>query len=367
MSKFSLKRLLGRDDPVPTINGVIHPDKTEIDPLTPWSADQSVREIRTVVRPKGRAGAPKKDRLPGRLLGFAGVIIFAALVGAGIVAYEAQRLFALDHNHTGEAITQADELRAIIIAGLPDAGWVAMALVALVAALRGQSSLRARVGVLIFFGLSLGAQVLYAPKSPEGVLVAVIAPITMAWMLETFIVEVRRWAMSRRNIDALDETPILTGVLLALVRLVRGVLGLIMWLIRLLFDARGTWKGVRGWVLETAPMAPGRTLAGIRAAEALAQASTLRQRLSRRRPRPPSRCARWKRLPSRPGERARGKWRRRRQPRPPRSSGYAARPPSRSGPYSKRQRPPPRRKRRHSPAPRRERRSCARHRKMPPG
>ncbi|SDQ03127.1 Protein of unknown function [Thermostaphylospora chromogena] len=137
------------------------------------------------------------DRLPGSLLVGASLLVVAALIGAGIVGYEAQRLFALAHNHIGPE-TEADRLRAVIIAALPDVGWVAMALVALVAALRGQSSLRARVGVVVFFGLSLGAQVLYAPRTLEGILVAIIAPVAMAWMLETLVVEVRRWAAARR-------------------------------------------------------------------------------------------------------------------------------------------------------------------------
>lgn len=268
MFNISLRGRPRPDDGDSPVNGHAHEERA---PLAPWSEREGVREIRHYkVDPRG----PRPpDRLPGRLLGVAGVVIFAALIGAAFVAYESQRLFALAHNHKGAAAA-ADQWRAVIIAGLPDAGWVAMAMVALVAALRGQSSLRARVGVLIFFGLSLGAQVLYAPPTPEGILVAVIAPITMAWMLETFIVEVRRWAMARRSGGALDETPILTGVLFFLVRILRAVVGLVLWLARLLIAWRSTTAGLRDWILDTAPLAPGRTLASIRAAEAESEAST---------------------------------------------------------------------------------------------
>ncbi|MBG0826150.1 hypothetical protein HS048_36400 [Planomonospora sp. ID91781] len=256
------------DDGGGPVNGHAHGERS---PLTPWSNDAGVREIRHYkVNPRQDK---KHDRLPGRLLGVAGVVIFAALIGAGIVAYEAQRLFALAHNHApGAAVTAADQWRAVVIAALPDAGWIAMALVALVAALRGQSSLRARVGVLIFFGLSLGAQVLYAPPTLQGLLVAVIPPITMAWMLETFVVEVRRWAGARNGLE-LDESPILTGALLALARLLRALLGLVMWLVRLAVSPRSTAKGLHAWILDTAPIAPGQTLASIRAAEAAERAA----------------------------------------------------------------------------------------------
>lgn len=236
-------------------------------PLPPWTNQPQVRETRVFV---GKRGG--KDKLPARILTLAGLIITAALLGSAFVGYEAQRLFAAANNHDPNTVaTTADQARAVIIAALPDLGWVGMALVALVAALRGQSSLRARVGVIVFFGLSLGAQVLYAPRTVEGILVAVVAPLTMAWMLETWIVEVRRWAAARRNLD-ITETPILTGVLVALVRFIRGGVGLLLWCVRLGFDRTGTWRGVRSWVLDTAPLAPGRTLASQRAAEALALA-----------------------------------------------------------------------------------------------
>jgi len=248
-------------------------DGGDIDPVAPWSPPrEGVREVRHYdVRLGGKRrqdGKRSKDRdvLSGGLLWVAGLIIAASLVGAGYVAYESQRLFALEH------VSGADrQTRAAIIAALPDAGWGAMALVALVAALRGRSSARARLGVVVFFALSLGAQLMYAPRTPEGYLVAVIAPITLAWMLESFVVEVRRWAVNRRGLD-LEEAPILTGVLRAVVAV--PVLGwrLLLWWVRLAFDRRGTWRGVRDWVLDEAPLAPGRTAASLRAAAALEQA-----------------------------------------------------------------------------------------------
>ncbi|SNS80270.1 DUF2637 domain-containing protein [Actinomadura mexicana] len=246
----------------------------QIAPGAPWGSEPGVREIRQYAY-TGPSRAERKDGgrdvLSGSLLSVAGLVIAGALVGAGYVAYESQRLFALAHNG-------GDHTRAAITAALPDAGWVAMALVALVAALRGRSSVRARVGVLIFFALSLGAQVMYAQHSPEGVLVAVIAPIALAWMLESFVVEVRRWASNRRGLD-LDESPVLSSFL----RLPWLVARLGLWLARMCIAWRSTWGGLFDWVRDEAPLAPGRTAASLRADRAIKQAGSAEEAAARAR------------------------------------------------------------------------------------
>lgn len=254
-------------------------DGGEVTAGAPWTARPNVREVRNVRWTLGRreddGERPQRDVLSGTMLSIAGVVIAASAVGAGYVAYNSQKLFAIAH------LAGADKghHRASIIAALPDAGWIAMALVGLVAALRGRSSLRARVGVLIFFGLSLAAQVMYAPKTAHGgwdskaLLVAVIAPIALAWMLESFVVEVRRWAAEKRGLR-IDETPILTAALLGLGRAVRAAARFPLWLVRLTLAPKETSSGVRDWFLDEAPLAPGRTRASLRADEALARAGT---------------------------------------------------------------------------------------------
>lgn len=262
MPTSRLKDLFGRAAPPVTERG-------EVDPLAPWGPPRDgVREIRHYrVRPhRTRGERPRRDVLSGGLLWAAGMIIAASLAGAAYVAYESQRLFALAHNH-------GDGLRAAIVGALPDAGWISMAIVALVAALRGRSSLRARVGVVVFFALSLGAQLMYAPGNAGGYLVAVVAPVTLAWMLETFVVEVRRWALKRRGVEPATDTPILAALARGVWRFARGCGRLVLWLVRMLLDRSGTWAGLREWVLDEAPLAPGRTRAGLRAAAALEQAS----------------------------------------------------------------------------------------------
>jgi hypothetical protein len=250
-------------------------DAGSIAPGAPWSHNgNGVREVRhynvLAGRPEADEGA-SRDLLSGGLLWLAGLIIATSLAGAGYVAYENQRLFALAH------LTGSDQgTRAQIIAALPDAGWASMAIVALVAALRGQSSARARIGVVVFFGLSLGAQVLYAKPTVEGYLVAVIAPVTLAWMLETFVVEVRRWAARRRGLD-LEVTPILSGVLRVAVGVPVLAGRFALWAARMVLDRTGTWGGLRQWVLDEAPLAPGRTAASLRAAAAVEQAGSVQQ------------------------------------------------------------------------------------------
>jgi hypothetical protein len=247
------------------INGGVIPAGTS------WDKREGVREVRhwgVQVKPVAEKTA-ERDMLAGSLLSIAGVIIAVSLAGAGYVAYESQRLFSLAHNH-------GDALRAAITAGLADAGWAAMALVALVAALKGRSSARARMGVVMFFALSLGAQVLYAEQTIEGYLVAVIPPITLAWMLESFVVEVRRWAGERRKLQ-IDEAPIIGSVIAWVFHVPRTCGRLLLWFVRLCIDKKGTLGGAKDWVLETAPIAPGRTLMTQQAAAALESAGDAQQ------------------------------------------------------------------------------------------
>jgi hypothetical protein len=245
----------------------------------PWGVEPDVREVRNFQWTPGRKdGQTQRDVLSGGLLSVAGFIIAASAFGAGYVAYNSQRLFADAHLQGSDHME-----RARIIAALPDAGWGAMALVALVAALRGRSSLRARTGVIIFFALSLAAQVMYAPKNAHGgwdlqaVLVAVIAPIALAWMCESFVVEVRRWAASKRDGLDIEESPILTAAVRGLGRAARAATRFPLWLVRAMLAPKETGRGLRDWILDEAPLAPGRTRASMRADDAVARAGTAEQ------------------------------------------------------------------------------------------
>lgn len=209
---------------------------------------------------------PTRDRVAAGALVVAGAIIAGVIVGGAVVVYGAQFDFALEHNG-------GDRTAAAIQAAVPEAVWVAMSALGLSQALRGRSSLRATLSIALFFSLSLAAQLLHAEQTNEGYLVAAITPIALALMLEALLHGVRHWALSRDGQDA-ETVPLL-------VRVVRGlVVVLVMpwaWLLRLVLDRKATAAGMREWLLDVIPYAPGRTRAQDRAQAALEQAGLAEQ------------------------------------------------------------------------------------------
>jgi hypothetical protein len=273
---MQFKRLFGRETPEQHGPRVVNGGEVELG--APWGPTAPhVREVRHVTaRPADAGNSPAGERglLSGGLLFLVSLVLLATMIGAGYVVYGHQRLFALQNS-------DHDALAARIVGGLPDVGWICMAALAVVAALRGRSSLRARTGVVIFFSISMGAQLMYAPRTPAGLLVAVIAPVTLAWILETFLVELRHFMLRRLGMDAPEELPILSMVARLIWRTAtapfRVTFGAVLWLIRLCLDWDGTKAGVREWVLDVAPIAPGRTGASLRAAAAEQTAAALRE------------------------------------------------------------------------------------------
>lgn len=267
-------------------------DAGEVELGAPWAPPTpDVREIRHVTARPSTGNSPEDPgMLSGALLVLVALVLAAAMTGAGYVVYGHQTRFALEHS-------DHNPLSARIVGGLPEVGWICMAALAVVAALRARSSLRARTGVVMFFSISIGAQLLYAPRNAAGWLVAVIAPVTLAWCLETYLVELRQWVLRRRIAaaetsgrheaaaryrQAAEEIPILSSVGRLAWRVasapVRLLVGVVLWLIRLGVDFGGTKAGVKEWVLEVAPTAPGRTGASMRAAAAEQQAAELGER-----------------------------------------------------------------------------------------
>lgn len=277
---MQFKRLFGLNTPEQHGPRIINGG--EIPLGAPWGPPAPhVREVRHVTaRPADAGNSPAGERglLSGGLLFLVSLVLLATMLGAGYVVYGHQRLFALENS-------DRNQLAARIVGALPDVGWICMAALAVVAALRGRSSLRARTGVVIFFALSMGAQLMYAPRTPAGLLVAVIAPITLAWILETFLVELRHFMVRRLGRDAPEELPILSMVARLIWRTAtapfRFVFGAALWLIRLCLDWGGTMAGAKEWVLDVAPIAPGRTGASLRANAAEQAAAALREQHAR--------------------------------------------------------------------------------------
>lgn len=242
-------------------------------PPSPKGQDQPTAGTMRVV--SWRPGADRKassptdnpvsarDRVAAVALWVAGTVIAAVIVGGAIVVYTAQYQFAVAHNG-------GDETVAHIQAAIPDAVWIAMSALGLSQALRGKSSLRATSAIVVFFALSLGAQLLHAEQTPEGYLVAAITPVALALMLEALLHGVRHWALARDGYEA-PSRPLIVRILLGLVAV------LLMpwaWLLRLALDPRQTASGMREWLLDSIPYAPGRTLAQDKAAKAIEQAGT---------------------------------------------------------------------------------------------
>lgn len=233
--------------------------------------------------------APVSDRISAGSLVVAGILIAVGIMGGIWVVYDAQFQFALLHNHNNKTA-------AHIQAAVPELVWIAMALVGLSQALRGRKSARVTSHILLFFSLSMGAQLMYAMPNPGGYLVAIITPLALAILLETFIDGVYRWAKSRDG-EPPEERSILATVgktlrrvpklfwLLPAALLVGFVLDFhgtaegtravllavvpwtwlvllaypVAWLIRLWLDKESTSKGLADWLKDHIAYAPGRT------------------------------------------------------------------------------------------------------------
>lgn len=241
------------------------------------------------VHPVSGATAPVSDRISAGSLVLAGILIALGILGGIWVVYDAQFQFALLHNHENETA-------AHIQAAVPELVWIAMALVGLSQALRGRKSARVTSHILLFFSLSMGAQLMYAMPNPGGYLVAIITPLALAILLETFIDGVYRWAKARDG-EPVEERSILATIgkvlrripklfwLLPLALLVGFVLDFqntaqdtrsvllavvpwawlallaypVAWLIRLWLDKESTKTGLANWLKDHIPYAPGRT------------------------------------------------------------------------------------------------------------
>jgi hypothetical protein len=233
--------------------------------------DGSTRKFTVVGWRPGQRKAPPatdtpistRDRVAAVALWVAGIVIVGVIIGGAVVVYDAQFKFAFDHNGGNKDV-------AHIQAAIPDLVWVAMSALGLAQALRGRSSLRATSSIFVFFGLSMGAQLLHAEQTPEGYLVAAITPLALALMLEALLHGVRHWALARDGQDT-PTTPLLVRVF---VGLLRALVLPLAWLLRLLLDPKRTAGGMRDWLLDVTPYAPGRTLAQDKALQALEQAGS---------------------------------------------------------------------------------------------
>ncbi|MFY7069005.1 hypothetical protein ACOQFV_24370 [Nocardiopsis changdeensis] len=221
-----------------------------------------------------RANTPRKPRDWGY-----GAAITAAFTGIAMVSamtmyvsYEAQ------HRYT-ESIKGDSEDQSIanhLAAASWDVAAAVFALLALATAMRGDSPLRARIGNILCAAASVlmnGAR--FAPPADAsaldwvGHLIVWVGPALLyAGTTDTIVLEIQQRAMQRRGLHV--EHPSIWSVLGIIVR---GCFGVVLWVGRVVFSPFRTLTLFRSWYLAEVAYAPGRTLEGDKAREALAAAA----------------------------------------------------------------------------------------------
>lgn len=201
--------------------------------------------------------------------------IAAVAVVTMYVSYSAQHAFTESIKGGGQAQEQANQFAAAAW----DIAAIAFAVLGLATAMRGDSALRARVGNIACAAASVamnGAQV----SAPEGAEPHVLAGHLLVWLgppllyaatTDMIIMEIQRRSMERRGLP-LEHASIWS----VLSVLLRGVVGVLLWLGRLVFSPFKTISLFRQWYLAEVAYAPGRTVESDKAREALEAASAAR-------------------------------------------------------------------------------------------
>ncbi|MGI5322056.1 hypothetical protein [Actinomadura nitritigenes] len=193
---------------------------------------------RRVEGAEGEAPTKQIDRAGGWLLAVASVLLLILATAQGYVSYRAQYAFvhAQKHEHA------ASMLEAL---GL-DAAAVIFALLALAQARLGRSAVAERALNLACVLGSLFMNALSAdPGSAKSVAAWVLPAALYAAASDRLIAVVRQRALAGR--DGAEE-----GSPLAAAR------GVALWTLRLALALPSTMSGFRAWVLDEAPVAPGR-------------------------------------------------------------------------------------------------------------
>jgi len=176
----------------------------------------------------------------GGLLAAASCLLLLLAAAQGYVSFRAQYAFVDHAKHT--------RIPSVLEALGLDTGAVIFALLALSLARRGRRGTVERVlNVACALG-SLAMNLLAANlTSPRSITVWVLPSALYALASDRLIAVVRRWVQAS---DPAAQTGPEGSAW-------RAVGGLALWMLRLIFDVRGTLAGFRHWVLAVAPVAPG--------------------------------------------------------------------------------------------------------------
>jgi hypothetical protein len=171
------------------------------------------------------------------------MLALAALAAAAaIVSFQAQyeMIFGFKQN----------KLIALIQAGIPDAGALVFASLAIALALHGKRAIRPRCLNVLCVAISVAMNALAAVPTWRGLAVWVMAPVLYALASDTLVTVIRAHALARQkelraDLDDDDSSPLaVAGALL-------------MWLLRLALAPPSTMKGFRAWVVKEVNVAPG--------------------------------------------------------------------------------------------------------------
>jgi hypothetical protein len=218
---------------------------SESTPANPATNSPQLTAAPTPTGPGGPTIATARHNGAGLLVAASCLLLLLA-AAQGYVSFRAQYAF-VDHAKRARLPSTLEAL------GL-DTGAVIFALLALSLARSGQrGTVERALNVACALG-SLTMNLLAADlASPRSVTVWVLPSALYALASDRLIAVVRRWALASDPADrsAQDRSAW------------RGIGGLALWLLRLLFDAPGTVAGFRRWVLTAAPVAPGIRAAGM--------------------------------------------------------------------------------------------------------
>jgi hypothetical protein len=191
------------------------------------------------------------------------MIALAVLAAAAaVVSFEAQYRMVQAAKHAAPV--------AALEAGIPDVSALIFASLGIALALHGKRAVRARVLNVGAVVTSIGMNALAAGPGWRNAAIWIMPPVAYALASDTAIGVVRAYTLARQR--AVNEG--LASDEASPLALLGGVL---LWLLRLAMAPPSTLKGLRTWVIEDCPAAPGRapaavTAAGEQAARAIAAA-----------------------------------------------------------------------------------------------
>jgi hypothetical protein len=187
----------------------------------------------------GEQGA--RDRA-GAWLGLAAAGLAVLAGAAATVSFSAQ--YQMVHAARGLPVVAALE------AAIPDTAALIFASLGIAVALHGRRAVRARLLNLASVGASVVMNVLAAAPGWRDLAIWAMPPIAYALASDTLIGVVRATAVARHRAlrQVTDDEPAPLAILGRLV----------LWLARLALAPGSTLRGLRAWVLDECPVAPGR-------------------------------------------------------------------------------------------------------------